>query len=334
MMVARRITWRRATAIGGLLFLLSVAGYYVINRLRSKGHAVEVEHFAHINSLGENRAADDDAWLEIACYNIAHGRGGTLGESNWNGEDRSARLARVKEIGRTLRKLHIDIVVLNEVDFDAAWSHHTDQAALIAEAGGFPYLARQRNFDLAFPFFRYRFGNAILSRWPIVDAQPMPFEPLSPWEDRLAGNHDSIMAKIELPDGAQISLWGVHLEVRDAEVRRKAAQQILKQRNKISGPLLIAGDFNSEYRGELGSADRDGPPTAIETLVDSEMFQVRPALGAADRSLTFPSENADRGIDWILVPADWEVTASKVIRSDLSDHLPVVVTIRRHRDDR
>jgi len=73
-------------------------------------------------------------------------------------------------------------VVLNEADFDATWSGGINQAQWIAKHAGYPYHVEQRNYDVSLPFFKPRFGNAILSRWPILDAEQIELPAVSKWE--------------------------------------------------------------------------------------------------------------------------------------------------------
>ena len=48
---------------------------------------------------------------------------------------------------------------------------------MIAETGDYPFIVRQRNIDVVVPTIQLPFGNAILSRYPIVEAKrkyPLP----------------------------------------------------------------------------------------------------------------------------------------------------------------
>ena len=90
--------------------------------------------------------------IRVGTYNIAHGRGGALGTSNWTGSNRKQVTAHLRKTGDFIRDQQLDLIVLNEVDISAAWSRHLNQARAIAETAGFPYVAEQRNTDIAAPF--------------------------------------------------------------------------------------------------------------------------------------------------------------------------------------
>lgn len=306
---------------GCVAALLVVAAFYVPRRVQAEARAVSVE------SLGDLPARAQAAGrLIVATYNVAHSRGGEFGASNWSGGTTEEKIRRLEAIGRLLDSRGVQIAVVNEVDFDCTWSGRTDQAEVIARAGGYPHLARQRNVDVALPFFRAVFGNAVLSRFPITEARLVPFEPRSPFERRVAGNHDSVIARVRLAPGAELSIWAVHLEHRSPAIRQLAAQRILKRAATIADPLVVAGDLNSRLDEGTPSDPRRTRPSAIGWLLASSLFRSFPAPEEAPARPTFPSSQPDRTIDWILFPAGWELASGDVPSVTHSDHLPVLAT--------
>ncbi len=302
-----------------LAALLMVATTYVVVRIRSPSQAVSVQ------SLSEPGPTEFDGGLRLGAYNIAHGRGPTFGASNWSGTVAEKR-RRLEEIGALLQRLRLDVVVLNEVDFSCLWSGHVDQAQAIAESAGFPYLVRQRNVDVAVPLARVRFGNAVLSRYPILGAAFHRFPPLSRWERWLAGNHDSVIVRVGLPDGTVAAVWAVHLEVRSEEARAQAAREIVAYARAVGEPLVVAGDFNSAPRGFPHHTSTRGGGSALDILLDSGLFGAFPPAGAAGGGFTFPAQRPERTIDWILAANGWESSDGAVVDADFSDHLPIMVT--------
>jgi endonuclease/exonuclease/phosphatase family metal-dependent hydrolase len=307
------------TAPIGLMAL--IAGWYIASRLLAPARATAIETLA---APGEGEQSFDGRF-RIGTYNIAHGRGFRLGTSNWDGGTRNQQLQRLQEIGRLLRRHDLDIVVLNEVDFSCTWSHGIDQAVVVGKAGGFPYLARQANYDLSLPFFRVWSGNAILSRLPITEAVICRFPPHSRTEELLAGNHDSLLTTIRLSEERSLMVWGVHLEFRSEQTRLTAAKVIEDRAPDLSVPLIVAGDLNST-RSELPRSSAAG--SAIDRLLTSRLFKVWPTnLLEQTNYCTFPAEYPDRTIDWILVPQDWQIVDGEVAPDQLSDHLLVHLTV-------
>ena len=93
-----------------------------------------------------------------------------MATSNWQGGTLKERETRLTQIADLLRDLDADIVVLNEVDFDSSWSSSTNQARYLAKQAGYPYWAEQRNLDFRILIWKWRFGNAVLSKYPIIEA--------------------------------------------------------------------------------------------------------------------------------------------------------------------
>lgn len=292
------------------VLLLVVASFYSYGRLRSNSDNLSIDHLSKYpsTSLSDH--------VRFATYNIAHGRGPKLGESNSNGSI-TEKTARLNNIGTFLKESRVDIVVMNEVDFSTHWSGYIDQASIVAEAGEFPFIARQINFDLLIPGFSLQFGNAILSRFPIQSARRERLPALSKVESWLFGNHDAIEAVIRLNTHLSMRLWGLHLEVRDEATRIQAIQQILQNTNTTE-PVIIAGDLNSRL-------STNESPTAFSTMLSTGRFGTYPEPGSQNN--TFPSLNANRIIDWILYSSEWHLVNGDVPKLGYSDHLPVLIDL-------
>ncbi len=291
-----------------LLLIVVCIGFYSYGRVSSITSGADITHY-NIHPSSTNTSS-----IRIATYNVAHGRGYALGESNWSGEE-EGKNSRLVDIGKFLKNQSFDIVVLNEVDFSASWSGNVDQAKIISEAGEFPYLARQINYNLFVPGFSLKFGNAILSRYPIVSAERVKIPALNPIEYWVFGNHDAIKAKISI-GSTSISLWGLHLEVRDEDARLIAVKYILEN---IDQDTVIAGDLNS--RPSLNNEK-----TAYDLLLGSNYFNSFPDRKSSQ--YTFPTQNPNRTLDWILFPKNWSMVTGNVWKVDYSDHLPVSVALK------
>jgi len=296
-----------------ILIILSVpVGFYAFGRIEASATEIPVEQVQVHSSRPEVGS------FKVAAYNIAHGRGAEKGTSNWGGSDEE-KTSRARSIGRYLAESGVDIVVLNEVDFDASWSGRQDQAALVAEAGDFPFIARQVNFGLTLPGFSLRFGNALLSRFPITHAERVPLPAYSQLESLLFGNHDAIRATIAVDLDSELDIWGLHLEVRDQATRVSAANYIVDLLDD-STPTILAGDLNSQL-GEGDSAE-----TALGTLLNPAEFEGAPL--PCETAKTFPSLAPKHTLDWIVHTSRLERVECGVEEIKFSDHLPVVSRFR------
>lgn len=294
---------RKVRVLAKVLFL--VLGFFlvwfVVVRVTSGARALKVS--GHGEFSGEW-----DGTMRIGCYNIAHGRGDEPGGSNWEGGSKEQRRERLAEIAGLIREMNLDVVILNEVDFDCTWSHGVNQAQVLAKECGFAFVAEQRNLDLGVPFFRVAIGNAVLSRFPIKGADRVEYPSVKWWEPIVAGKKDGAKVILELPNGAGIEVFGVHAETRDQDVRIGSVEALIEAAGERS---VLTGDFNSVRAGD-GS-------TAVDLVLGDGRWKESAAEGA-----TFPTEDPTRRIDWIFVPQNWEELESEVIVSDLSDHAMVV----------
>ena len=310
------------------LILCAVAGaWYLLGRIASPWMAVNVIHLPDAVRVVD---ADSVRRLKVGCYNIAHGRGGEYGRKSWQGGGRSEKQERVRRIAQFIKKADLDVLVLNEVDFSAAWSGHFNQARLIAEEAGFPYLVEQRNRDASIPFCAMKSGNAVLSKYPLSAASRIEFPALSTLERLTHGHHRGAICALELPNGQQLQIGAVHMEWRSETIRVASARMLIAIAGATQSSLIALGDFNSTPTGYPHSESDDKGANAMDLLYRSEPFGTStPAKRPAQAELTFPSESPDRVIDWILPTAPWRIVEQQVLQSDLSDHLPVVAILEQ-----
>lgn len=337
---ARRRSWLLLLPV----LLGVVAGWYLAVRLISPFHVVTLFELNEVEVQIDN---PDQAFevLRIGCYNIAHGRG-AVGTSNWGGGSREDKRERIIEIAALLKEQNLDIVVLNEADFDSIWSGHADQARLIAKEAGYRYLIEQRNIDAAIPFARLRFGNAILSRFPLSDMKFLDYPHPSRWQELLAGGFkDGVAATVTLPNKEQLQVAAVHLSLEN-ETSRQASVQIIQQQQTNAGlPMIAMGDFNSTAKGWPGHQAGPDGENAIDWLMAAEDWHTKPEIMPVEmidpdhqidpmdwlkpEDFTFPSQAPAKVIDWIFVTSPWKIQDKTVITSSLSDHLPVIAELAK-----
>ncbi len=263
--------------------------------------------------------------LRIATYNIAHGRG--VASGNWSGGSPADRETRLLAIAKLLGESEVDVVVLNEVDFNSTWSGGINQAKYLADQLGLSFRAEQTNIDLALPFLSWRFGNAVLSRYPITDARLVDLPAPSGVEAVVAAKKRGLLCTIDPGEGREFRVLAVHLEPRSRFVRLESAHCLSRVAGEDDIPLVICGDFNSTLLGISRSAtDTDGE-SALTSLIRRGNLRATIQDESSGRGFTFPSALPSRTIDWILIPREWAVISHSVPRADLSDHLPVIAEV-------
>ncbi|MGJ8695425.1 MAG: aquaporin [Verrucomicrobiaceae bacterium] len=274
--------------------------WFSVVRLSAPARKIEMEGGGH------TRVEES---VRIGIFNIAHGRGAEEGLTNWEGGPEEERRERMKEIGRLLKAQNLDVIVLNEVDFNCTWSHGVDQAGFLAGELGMDAVLRQRNYDSGVPFFSWEFGNAVLSRYALRDAELVSYPVVRWWEPVLMGKKEGVRVRV----GQDFDLMAVHLETRDAGVRRDSLKQLLKA---ASGNSVLAGDFNAELGGS--------GETAIDLVRADGRWQAAGGWENGEMFRSYPARNPRLRIDWIFVPKDWEQLGVEVIATELSDHALLV----------
>jgi endonuclease/exonuclease/phosphatase family metal-dependent hydrolase len=268
--------------------------------------------------------------LRIGTYNIAHGRGPGPYKSSRELLAKEDVLKRLTQIAQLLREERLDIVVLNEVDFDSLWSGHLNQAEFIAGEAGFSFLAEQRNIDMAIPLIKIRYGNAILSRYPLLAARRLPLAGYRALETIFIGRKQGLLCTVKVSETCSIQVLAVHLEHRQECTRVRAAKAIEEVRKGSSLPLIAAGDFNSAPAWFPDATPDSGGQTAVSWLLASGAYQTRPIGEPTREDSTFWSRKPGAVIDWILVPEGWGIISKTTINRPLSDHLAVVMEVEIH----
>ncbi|MBI3632455.1 MAG: endonuclease/exonuclease/phosphatase family protein [Candidatus Vogelbacteria bacterium] len=256
--------------------------------------------------------------LKIGTYNIAHGRG--TAKSNWSGGTLNERGLRLEEIAKVIMPL--DIVILNEVDFAAPWSWWIqNQADILKNFARFNYMATAMNNRII-----WHSGLAILSKYPIINSEVIRLPQYFKWWTSVGYRKDALSATVQLPSGQQIKIIAVHLDYHsDSTVRRPSAEILIDYAKKQTIPVIMAGDFNNVPTGFPGL--RDEPPTALDVIRESRLFNYRPIVNPTAEQMTFHSLNPWLVIDWIFTPKNWQVVEYKAIDTSLSDHKPVIAEV-------
>jgi len=94
------------------------------------------------------------------------------------------------------------------------------------------------------------FGPALLTRWPIERSWKL----LLPHEGRIRHQRRTATAAVLRVDGRPLLAYALHLETQlkiSESGRQDQVETVLGDAEKFAGPVVIAGDFNSEGIGPL-----------------------------------------------------------------------------------
>jgi endonuclease/exonuclease/phosphatase family metal-dependent hydrolase len=209
----------------------------------------------------------------------------------------------IDEIAEVIENNKPDIVALQEVSRGWVVNGRLDILAWLSYRLQMPYVFE----PTADPFS----GNAILSRYPIM---AYSMENLPPPDSLI--KRGFIVALIDLGDGQQIKVVGTQFDDRanDADIRQSEAKAIIDFWGGLNSTVIL-GDLSAPRQSpEIDEFNRAG-------LVNATSGWSQPS--------TFPSNNPQEKIDYILTSPDLRVSDGGVPSSTASDHLPVVAVIER-----
>jgi endonuclease/exonuclease/phosphatase family metal-dependent hydrolase len=274
--------------------------------------------------------------MRIVTYNI-HG---------WRTAENAPNLNGVME---TLERLAPDIVGLNEVYYPRVVAG-SDKPALEA-------LAVRLGMHFVFgPCLRWpaqddmpedAYGNALLSRWPIIANAAHHLTSKEEDPKRLLDVKEQrglLEGRIQLPDGSTFTAYSVHLDHTDEEVRgiqlRVARTWLQRDRSR---PHVVMGDFNAitpwDFQGRAADLDelsahhtghnltnRPDGPQAIAQMEKAGYVDVYRQFNAPGERSYINGDTAIR-IDYIFAGqalADKVVGCAIDLEADhVSDHRPV-----------
>lgn len=262
------------------------------------------------------QAADELAplVLKVMTYNIQIGA--TANNPSWD-----VKKFDLDAIADVIKAQDPDIVALQEVDRFRSRSGQVDQVAYLAEKLGMYWAYSPSYFDIETTKGRGMYGNAILSKYPIITNYAHTL-----WRrgELLAGEYDWVIekrsileAKIQINERF-VNVFSTHLST-TADQRKKQTEEIRSLLNQMRGPKILMGDFNAK-------PEDPEMKTILARYVDA--MDVASVKGS--QRATWPNgSKSTEVIDYILLSKDWDVLEAYVVVDDTgaSDHNPIVAII-------
>ncbi len=120
------------------------------------------------------------------------------------------------------------------------------------------------------PYTKAPFGNAVLSPWPVGDAERIPL----PHAARFAGQNRLVTGCTVEVDGQTVRAYSVHLETVMLPLRRRL-EQVEALVNELepagSEPLIVGGDFNSASTRSVRATDAVFQRMGMERLTPDDV---------------------------------------------------------------
>jgi len=164
--------------------------------------------------------------------------------------------------------------------------------------------------------FRYQggeYGNAVLTRFPVLSATNSHYQMLRTNEQR-----GLLQITIEALKH-RLVFMNTHIDYRRDDTERLLnVKEIQSLASKYAGlPIVLCGDFN------------DTPDSRVHKQL-KETFVDTWELASRDKGWSYPAEGPRKRIDyvWISKPANLQIVEARILESAASDHRPVIVELR------
>lgn len=231
--------------------------------------------------------------IRVLCYNIHHGEG----------VDRKLDL---KRIAKVIQSVKPDVVALQECDSKTKRTGEVDQPAALARLTGMKVV-----FGPNLKFQGGRYGNAVLSKWPIVKHKNTHLPSHNNGEQRGVLVCELKPKSLKTP----LLFLCTHLDHRKPDAERVASAKTINKliANRSDFPAILAGDLN---------ATRDS-----KTL---KTFAKQWTIANEKELPTIPVEKPKKQIDFILFrPANrWKTVEVRVLDEAVaSDHRAIFAVL-------
>lgn len=207
-------------------------------------------------------------------------------------------------IADAVARCRADIVGLNEVIGGYRFLGLGSQPRKLARLTGF----KNRFFAKAITIPRGAYGNALLSRYPILEAERIKI-PYPSKRNGMGHYEKRCILKAHLANGYTVLVTHFGLN-RDEQENAVAA--VLE--NLTEKKCILMGDFNVQ------------PDNDVLSPIRERMRDTAGLLGNA--AFSFPSDSPKKKIDYIFVSKDIELISAEIPPITASDHRPYVAVIR------
>lgn len=272
-------------------------------------HGTDAEAPDGCNPAGGRGAALEAESLRVVTLNIAHGRKDSVNQMLLNEETVRGNLL---ELARLLDRAEADAVALQEADAASAWSGNFDHVGFLLEHS--IYACSVHGIHASNRL--YSFGTALISPHAFHGSFTHSFAPSRPTTTKgfslgaLAWNPGG-----RLTEPLLVKIVSVHLDFSRRSVRRSQIDELVRVLGNIEGPLVLMGDFNTDWQSEDSSL-----------RILAERLELKVYQPEADGLATYSGK--DSRLDWILLSRELEFERHEVYPDIVSDHHAVAAIVR------
>jgi len=211
----------------------------------------------------------------------------------------------MEALARVIEESQPDIVALQEISGGWVISGRLDMLTWLSQRLNMPFVFGPTADPL--------WGNAILSRYPIIESGSFD---LPPRDLFILRGFTSAVVDLGNGDSLQVIATHYHHLEEDSAIRQ------------LQTPVIIDFWNNAERTIILGDLNAEPDTPEIELLRQAGLVDVMAEAEPAS-AYTYHSADLYQRIDYIWVSSDLVVQETSIPFSNASDHLPVVVSIDR-----
>ncbi|HXG54091.1 MAG TPA: endonuclease/exonuclease/phosphatase family protein [Vicinamibacterales bacterium] len=244
-----------------------------------------------------------DQPLRVLVFNIHAGKN-AAGASN------------LDDVAALIRSTGADLALVQEVDRGTRRSGGIDQLQVMSAGSGFPFaFGRSLDYDGG------QYGIAAFARQGFI-AQFTEALPVKPLQTRAGGSHEPRAALVIVVGTRRGNLTALNTHLDASGVEGYRLQEAAKVIDLIAGarksrmPAIAGGDFNAEPGSEVH-----------KRILASGLRDAWMECGQGD-GFTFPAHKPVKRIDYLFLTDPLHCTDARVIETTISDHRPLLVTLR------
>ena len=245
--------------------------------------------------LARKPAVTESRTFRVMTFNIHHGEG----------LDGNVDLQRIASV---IRQEQADLVALQEVDKGVQRTARRDMPAELAALTGMTC-----TFSNNFHYLGGEYGNAMLTRFPVLGATNSHYQMLRTNEQR--GLLQVTMDVL----GRRVVFMNTHIDYRNDDAERLLNVSEIQSLTARNGgiPAILCGDFN------------DTPGSRVHQRL-KEAFDDAWELAGQGKGWTYPAERPRKRIDyiWISKNEKIKVVGARVLASAASDHGALIVELQ------
>jgi endonuclease/exonuclease/phosphatase family metal-dependent hydrolase len=242
--------------------------------------------------------------IKGASYNAANARGNT--DNFFLCPRKETIKNNLDQMIELFRRENVDVIALNEVDFNSIRTHNIDQAEYIAKGLGYKYIIKETMFSIPSIL---EMGNAVISRYPLKLNRSRQYG--RGFSGRLSHLFKSFLDFDVLLDdsGRKLNFIFTHLDDKSGETRCDEIAILRSHLEKKTFPFVLLGDLNT-------GPGEESFLRLMETGLVSNPFVGLP---------TYPSDRPEDSIDHILVSSGLSIENYHTVSGiEASDHLPII----------